>query len=172
MFDSFNFGPAEIANVVAAFFALASAYFAYRTIRENRNQKEIDIYLRFEFRYKSEKMKAALRELAKLQPDEKFAAEWYRDLKAGDSYARALDYCRTEVKTYFIDVIRMYQLGYASYKLTDNLLNRAGINIFFRIVEPMERQLNPENWPRKEFDEIRKIRNFHGVGELLFKPQK
>jgi hypothetical protein len=114
-------------------------------------------------------MVQALQHLAATYRDdnEQFAADWMKKYRSYDKDAEELFLSRRYVGGYYMSISRLYHNGYISKDLVRELLSHNATNVLFKIVEPMEKQLWGESWPRDDFDRLRKIKSAHGAGKIV-----
>ncbi|ESQ76963.1 hypothetical protein AEYBE204_18990 [Asticcacaulis sp. YBE204] len=127
-------------NVFASVFAAISAFFlGLIALRRQNNTTEADFYLQFTARYNTLRMHEALLVLYRLKmskPDD-FAHHFIQEFRQGTPEGLRLDQARRLVNRYFVNIAEMRRNRLINQKLARMLCNFQGLNIFYKIVVPM-----------------------------------
>jgi len=99
--------------------------------------------------YFSQGISVALQRLRdwKEQNGDEFASAWLTRRQAGDEKAHQVDQARRTIKAYFEKTARIFSAGLIRPKILHQIAYVAGVNIYYDIVDPLERELNPGRSP-------------------------
>jgi hypothetical protein len=170
-------GLTEKMALVSALFAAVSALFtgvaaagAWWSVRTARRAAEAATCLRLFERYESDRMLWALRTLRTSKPQDvdvtQWAAQWVTEMHKKEpdrqQWAKDVDLARREVTGYFFWLTRLFEGGL----ITPNLVRTggyiAGINLFYDVCEPLERALNPGDYPERLFGLLERVVGRYG----------
>jgi hypothetical protein len=141
---------------VAAVAAVFSALFSRRSSRDAAKAAQATLFLSLQRQYASDEMLEALRTLRSWREEQgaDFASKWEQQWETNPG-TRAVDESRRRVSHSFGAIADLYRAGLLSEPLARALTPRDSA-ILFEIVEPLERQLNP-NYNRSHFKTLRRL---------------
>jgi hypothetical protein len=145
---------------VTTIIALAAAAISAFAVRNTRQIAEAQIVLKFREEYATDQMLTDLRLLHdwKKNHGDQFASIWLKQFQGGQPEAIAVDRARRHVGHYFFSIYDLKQSRFLSKKTAKFLLNVSGLNLFYQIVEPLDRELAPETYAKHQYDALRKLR--------------
>jgi actin-related protein len=145
-----------VLNTIASLAAATTAVFAYLSIRSSKTIYSAQVIDNFLIKYACQDMKESLRILRNLKendPDE-YDLKWIKSLRNGEKEADIADEARRMVSHYFFRAIKIYQSRAMSKKALRTIIQVDGVELYFNIVEKMEKRLN-EDYNRQVFMDIR-----------------
>lgn len=159
-----------IIAAVSAIFTGVAATAAWRSVRTARRAAEGGTCLRLFEKYESDRMLWALRTLRTSKPSDvdvtQWAAQWVTEMHKKEperpQWAKDVDLARREVTGYFFWLARLYEGGLVTPSLLRTAGYIAGINLFYDVCQPLERALNPGDYPERLFDLLEKIVGRYG----------
>jgi hypothetical protein len=120
--------------------------------------------------YKTDEFRDALRRLrVKASSPDQFAEEWCKAWKQGDKEAIANEDARYTINAYFSRVASLKRAGFLSQEALRVILKQRGIAIWYRVVEPMTKKIDPDI-ADSPFEELRKEWRQHGSKSPLALP--
>jgi hypothetical protein len=157
--DNDHMSPAEkiamasaLITALTAIFTGIAALAAWRSVRTARRTAEAATCLRLFERYESDRMLWALRALRTSKPQDIDVTQW----------AKGVDLARREVTGTFFWLARLYEGGLIMPSLIRTAGYIAGINLFYDVCEPLERALNPADYPERRFRLLEKVVGRYG----------
>jgi hypothetical protein len=164
---------AAVAAWVAAVAARRSAFLsqqanqvAANTAQVTANASQAALYLRFQQQYAGDEMWRDLRNLRswkEMPHGEDFASKWARLYRENDDKALAVDRSRRRVSHFFDAIAVLYEKHLVSEDIAKLLTRFQGIDLFFEVVEPLEKALN-EDYDKSSFDILYALRPTSGLG--------
>jgi hypothetical protein len=152
---------------VAAVAAWAAAVFSQQSSRTAADAAQATLYLRFQQQYAGDEMWQDLRNLRswkELPHGEDFASKWARLYRQNDETALAVDKSRRRV-SHFFDAIAVLSDKHLLSEDVAKLLTRfQGIDLFFDVVEPLEKALNSD-YDKSSFDILYALNPVSGRGQ-------
>jgi hypothetical protein len=148
-----------IAAVVSAIAAAISAYFSGRSSRTAAAAAETALILKFRDQYASNVMLFDLHNLGAWHDKHgsKFAETWGKKRQQGDKEALIVNASRRRVSHFFSSVADLYDTGLVPERIRKLLIDFDGLDVFYSVVEPLERELNP-GYNKTPFEILRKLR--------------
>jgi hypothetical protein len=86
-----------------------------------------------------------------------FAKIWQEERQQGDKEALIVNASRRRVSHFFSSIADLYNANLVPEHLKKLLIDFDGFDVFYSVVEPLERELNP-GYNRTPFDTLRKLR--------------
>jgi hypothetical protein len=86
-----------------------------------------------------------------------FAKTWQEERQQGDKEALIVNASRRRVSHFFSSIADLYNANLVPEQLKKLLIDLDGLDVFYNVVEPLERELNPD-YNRTPFDTLRKLR--------------
>jgi len=144
--------------------ACVSAYFSWRSSEVAANGSQATLYLKFQEQYASGQMLQDLRNLRswreKYGPD--FASRWAKQYEQNNPEALAVNESRRRVSHFYGAIADLYRNGLLSEPRL--LTNFQGIDLWFEVVEPLEKALNPD-YDKSQFDALYSLNGSSGRGQ-------
>lgn len=136
-------GSASGANI----FAALSALFAWWAANETRNATKAQLLNGLIDEYAKQEMADHLDILATLRRSNLtgFAPQWIAEFKQKLPQAVKINLARRYVKGYFDKAARLNQSGFLDSEALRLVALRAGINVYYDVVRPLDRLLNPKD---------------------------
>lgn len=144
--------PSEVKETYENYFRVKETSVASTNLAEGQLVND------FLKQYSDKSMLEALRVLDTWQKEQgiDFDEKWIQLLRQGDSKALEVDVARRKVSHYFQNALSLYEKGYASARFMEIICGHSGIDIFYKIVEPLERAQDRE-YDKKPFAKLRQI---------------
>jgi hypothetical protein len=141
---------------VAAVAAVFSAWFSRRSSQDAAKTAQATLFLSLQRQYASGEMLEDLHKLRSWREVQgaDFVSKWQEQLETNPE-ARSVSESRRRVSHFFGAIADLYRVGLLSEPLARALTPRDSA-ILFEIVEPLERQLNP-NYNRVHFKTLRRL---------------
>jgi hypothetical protein len=150
----------------AAIAAWAAAVFSQQSSRTAADASQAALYLRFQQQYAGDEMWRDLRNLRswkEMPHDEDFARKWARLYRDNNEEALTVDRSRRRVSHFFDAIAVLSEKQLISEDIAKLLTRFQGIDLFFEVVEPLEKALN-ENYDKSSFDILYALRPTSGLG--------
>jgi hypothetical protein len=128
-----------------------------------------NLILKFRDRYASDEMMIDLRNLRAWHDKHgsKFAETWRDKLKQKDEEAQIVDRSRRRVASFFMNIIDLHDTGLVSKRIEKLLIDFAGFDLLYSVVEPLERELG-RDYDKTRFEKLRQLRpSREGLTQLL-----
>jgi hypothetical protein len=141
---------------VAAVAAVFSAWFSRRSSQDAAKTAQATLFLSLQREYASDEMLEDLRKLRswREQQGADFVSKWEEQWETNPE-TRSVNESRRRVSHFFGAIADLYRVGLLSEPLARALTPRDPA-ILLEIVEPLERQLNP-NYNRSHFKTLRRL---------------
>jgi hypothetical protein len=156
-------GVAAISAIAAAI----SAYFSWRSSRAAANAATTaadvaatNLILKFRDQYASNEMRIDLHNLGAWYDkygSSTFAKTWQEERQQGDKEALIVNASRRRVSHFFSSIVDLHNAGLVPERLKKLLTDFDGLDVFHSVVEPLERELNPD-YNKTPFDTLRNLR--------------
>lgn len=185
MIDWLNANEGFVMTVLTLVYAIATliyVFFTYRISKANecavsamreqlgatKDAAEATLVRAFLDDYFSQGISDAMRLLQdwKAKNGDDFAAAWLKHLQASDDKARQVDQARRLVKAYFEKAARIFSAELIRPKILQKIAYVAAINIYYDIIDPLERELNPGK-NAETIELLMKHCGRHNEGELI-----
>ena len=136
--------------LVAAFAAWFAARATRNAVLATRDTAEASLVYSFRRDYSKQVMSDGMRRLGdwRRDNDNDFAETWLSRLKKKDSAAVKVDEDRRRVKSYFETAADLQKNGFIREQAYRTICFVAGINIYYDVVYPIEKALNPDGSSR------------------------
>lgn len=158
-----------LAAAVSAIAALITTIANFLSAQAANDTNKGQFFLTFTERYNSKEMNDAIFRLVEQYKDTgagpQFIADWIQKYRSGDASAVALEYDRRVVNRYFVNIAQLYEAKLISHRLAHLLSNFYGLNVFYKIVVPMNMELYGAMKPTYE-STLRRVRAGYGDGAL------
>jgi hypothetical protein len=156
-----------IAACASAVAAAVSACFSWRSSRAAAsaaatavNVAATNLILKFRDQYASNEMQIDLHNLGAWYDkydSSTFAKIWHEERQQGDKEALVVNASRRRVSHFFSTIADLHNANLVPEQLKKLLIDFDGLDVFYSVVEPLERELNP-GYNKTPFDTLRKLR--------------
>jgi len=118
-----------------------------------------NLILKFRDQYASNEMFVDLRNLRAWhgRNGDRFAQTWRQNLEQNDPEALIVDRSRRRVSHFFSSIADLHDTGLVPEQIKKLLTDFDGLDVFYSVVEPLERELNP-GYDRARFETLRRLR--------------
>ena len=128
--------------------------------RATKRATQAQLLLRFLEEYSNPKMSKALVQLRKWKATLDLGTTTFEQfVKYKDSWGvleKRVNSARRQVKYYFVKALRLHQEGLITQQLLQVICNVDGIDLLYDVVEPLERELNPD-YEKEAFIQLREV---------------
>jgi hypothetical protein len=149
-------GVAAISAIAAA----VSACFSWRASRTAACFAATTLILKYRDQYGTNAMLIDLHNLDawhdKHGPS-KFAETWRKKRGQNDKEALTVDASRRRVSHFFSSIVDLHDAGLVPKRIKKLLIDFDGLDVYYSVVEPLERELNP-GYNKTPFQTLRKLR--------------
>jgi predicted PurR-regulated permease PerM len=155
-------------TAISALGAVGAAIAAWFSAKATQSTEEAQMYIQFMNEYGSDEMRDNLRRLRNWynEQGQEFAQKWLEALEKGDPKAQEVDRARRHVTFYFYKAVNLLDAGLVSKPVVRRIASVSGIDIWYTIVEPLDKALNPD-YDKRSYETLRKICGRYITGQLL-----
>jgi len=148
-----------VAATGSAIAAAVSACFSSRSSRTAADAAATTLMLKFRDRYATNEMLIDLHNLGAWHDKHgsKFAETWRQKRQQADKEALSVDASRRRVSHFFSSIADLHDTGLVPEQIKKLLTDFDGLDVFYSVVEPLERELNP-GYDRARFETLRRLR--------------
>jgi hypothetical protein len=157
---------AIVLSAISALFAAVAALANLGQAQRASQANEVNVYLSMLKEYRSEEMREAISTMASLFRMQNGAvAEWYRAeaLKDPQNAEKLYNTARV-ITSYFVHCAKLFETGFISKKVFENIISHPGINIFYQVATPLTLARNPKNDVRIYAPFLKRFVGQHGDG--------
>lgn len=134
------------AAVLSAIAAAVSAIFSWRSSQRAADTAATALILKFRDQYATNEMFVDLRNLRAWHDKNgsRFAETWRQKLQQNDPDAQIVDRSRRRVASFFSNIAYLRNAGLVPKRAEKLLVDFAGLELFYNVVEPMEQELGSD----------------------------